>query len=195
MGVPKSRAEAKRLGAKTYFTGEPCRSGHVDGRTTANGTCITCGKASGRKYWKKARAADPEKYRRRLRTYYAQQTPAQRRRRLDYQREWRKSPQARRYVMALRIRCRINMALRTTAQTKKGNTVALLGCSVPEYKSYLEKKFLPGMTWDNWGAWHIDHVKAVSRFNLATLKGQKAAFHFSNTQPLWGPDNLRKGAR
>jgi hypothetical protein len=50
------------------------------------------------------------------------------------------------------------------------------------------------MSWSNHGlhGWHIDHIKPVSKFNLFNLNEQKECFHYSNLQPLWAEDNLRK---
>lgn len=39
--LPKTRAEAKALGAKYYFTGEPCKHGHIAPRKT-KGACVEC---------------------------------------------------------------------------------------------------------------------------------------------------------
>ena len=50
----------------------------------------------------------------------------------------------------------------------KLRTVELLGCSLDELKTYLESKFQPGMTWDNYSrnGWTIDHILPLSSFNL-----------------------------
>ena len=50
------------------------------------------------------------------------------------------------------------------------------------------------MTWNNHGlyGWHIDHIKPVSKFNLLDLEEQRRAFHYTNLQPLWALDNIRK---
>jgi hypothetical protein len=55
------------------------------------------------------------------------------------------------------------------------------------------------MNWENWGLgigkWHIDHIKPMASFDLADPEQLVAACHFSNQQPLWAEENLRKGAR
>jgi|ERR1022692_160351 hypothetical protein len=91
------------------------------------------------------------------------------------------------------IRHRIREALKT--QNKSCPSLDLIGCSAAQYKTYLEALFLPGMSWANRSLWHIDHKKPLASFDLSTEAGQCAAFHYSNTQPLWAIDNLRKGAR
>jgi len=91
------------------------------------------------------------------------------------------------------LRSRLFKATRNIC--KKGSAVQDLGCTIPELMSYLESKFQPGMTWDNYGSWHIDHIKPLSKFDLTKAEDLKVACHFSNLQPLWAIDNLKKGNR
>jgi putative phage-type endonuclease len=58
---------------------------------------------------------------------------------------------------------------------------------------FLETKFKEGMTWENHGEWHIDHIKPCASFNLLDDYEQKKCFHYKNLQPLWATENLRKG--
>lgn len=86
---------------------------------------------------------------------------------------------------------RIGAALR--GKTKKSaRTHQLLGCSESELRTHLEKLFLPGMTWDNRRLWHVDHHRPCASFDLTDPEEQRKCFHFSNLQPLWAKDNLRK---
>jgi hypothetical protein len=59
---------------------------------------------------------------------------------------------------------------------------------------YLETKFHDGMNWNNYGkrGWHIDHIKPCAAFNLTNVTEQRACFHYTNLQPLWWYDNLKK---
>ena len=63
-----------------------------------------------------------------------------------------------------------------------------------EFVSYIERKFPDGMNWGNYGkcGWHLDHVKPLSLFNLEDREEFLKACHYSNYQPLWAKDNLRK---
>ena len=67
---------------------------------------------------------------------------------------------------------------------KINSTFDLLGYSALELKIHLESLFTEGMTWDNYGEWHIDHKKPVSSFESDTLPSIVNAL--SNLQPLWG---------
>lgn len=75
---------------------------------------------------------------------------------------------------------------------KTGPGFALLGCTVEFLKAHLQDQFKPGMSWDNYGAWEIDHRKPLA--SAGTEPDVLALFHFTNLQPLWRIDNQRKGA-
>lgn len=79
-------------------------------------------------------------------------------------------------------------------KSKYGSAIRDLGCSLSEFKSYIESIFQPGMTWENWGryGWHLDHIKPISKFDLTDPEQLKQAVHYTNLQPLWAEDNLRK---
>jgi hypothetical protein len=97
------------------------------------------------------------------------------------------------FKLGCRLRDRINKVLKK--KQKVGSAVRDLGCSVIFLKQYLESKFYTGMTWENYGAWHIDHIIPLSMFNLENKEEFLQACHYSNLQPLWAKDNLSKGAR
>ena len=92
--------------------------------------------------------------------------------------------------MSANIRRRILDALK--GRSKSESTIHLLGCSILQLRAHLEAQFRDGMTWDNYGKWHIDHRKACSRFDLSDPEAQSKCFHFSNLQPLWAYENVRK---
>ncbi len=82
---------------------------------------------------------------------------------------------------------------------KKGNTrgriVRRVGYSIADLMAHLESRFQPGMTWQNYGKWHVDHIKPVSRFNCLDPVEFAACWALSNLQPLWARDNIAKGAK
>ncbi len=93
------------------------------------------------------------------------------------------------------LRCRLYNTI--IKEYKSQSTLELLGCSLEELKIYLESLFQEGMTWENYGkfGWHIDHIKPCAAFNLLDLEEQKKCFHYTNLQPLWWAENIRKGAK
>jgi hypothetical protein len=102
------------------------------------------------------------------------------------------SPQ---YKLTVNLRRRLVKALKAKNATRCARSFDLLGCQPYELRTHLERLFSPGMTWENYGTWHMDHIRPLASFDLQDPEQQKIAFHFSNIQPLWGSDNIRKGAR
>jgi len=94
--------------------------------------------------------------------------------------------------LAVSLRNRLYMALKRNA--KCGSAVDDLGCSIKEFKKYLESKFVDGMTWKNKGrgGWHLDHIIPLSSFDLTNRDEFLKACHYTNIQPLWEEENLQK---
>ncbi len=90
------------------------------------------------------------------------------------------------------LRNRIWRALNGTA--KSVGTMELIGCNIEELKEHLEFQFQEGMTWDNYGGWHVDHIKPCASFDLSDIEQQKLCFNYTNLQPLWAEDNWSKNA-
>lgn len=102
------------------------------------------------------------------------------------------------WAMVDRLRKRIGRAVRDrlgSGRKKAAKTQELIGCTVAELMVYIERQFLPGMTWSNRSLWHIDHKRPCASFNLLDPEQQKACFHYTNLQPLWAVDNIRKHAK
>jgi hypothetical protein len=113
-----------------------------------------------------------------------------RRRREEYQRFRIYSPEK---LIAKRLRSRLYNAIKHT--TKSGSAIVDLGCSIEQFKGYLMSKFQEGMSWDNYGKWHIDHIKPLSKFDLTDRQQFLEACHYTNLQPLWAVQNLKKGSK
>lgn len=90
------------------------------------------------------------------------------------------------------LRNSINRGLK---KGKAGSAIRDLGCTIPELKKYLESKFQTGMTWENQGSWHIDHIRPLVSFDLTDRAQFCQAVHYTNLQPLWARDNLVKGKK
>jgi hypothetical protein len=79
----------------------------------------------------------------------------------------------------------------------------LVGCTMPQLKKHIESQFSDGMSWENYGypdkdylsGWHIDHITPCAAFDLSVESERKKCFHYSNLQPLWALDNIKKGAK
>ena len=76
---------------------------------------------------------------------------------------------------------------------KKDGSEKLLGCSYECAKLHIENKFTIGMSWDNYGEWHIDHIIPLS--SAKDVVEMSKLCHYTNIQPLWAIDNIKKGNR
>lgn len=97
------------------------------------------------------------------------------------------------YKLSITLRSRFYRAIKK--EYKRSSVVELLGCSIPELKCHIEKQFQTGMTWDNHGlhGWHIDHIVPVTAFDFKDADELERCFHYTNLQPLWAVDNIKKG--
>lgn len=102
------------------------------------------------------------------------------------------------YMLTYCGRQRRRKALR--AQSVKGQSryKESLGCTVEFFKKYIESLWLPEMSWENHGLgrgkWHLDEIKPCAAFDLSDPEQYKACFHYTNCQPLWESDNIRKSS-
>ena len=99
------------------------------------------------------------------------------------------------FKLTKHLRTRLYKALVAQHAVKSAKTLELLGASVAFVKKYLESKFTPGMSWDNYGEWHVDHIKPCASFDLTDPEQQRECFNYKNLQPLWWEDNISKGDR
>ncbi len=121
---------------------------------------------------------------------------------LKYRNEYRKNRRKidPTYRLSLNLRTRLWHAI--NGNIKKGSAIKDLGCSVKELKKYLEILFYVHpktgefMKWNNYGnGWHVDHVIPLSLFDLTNINQFLEACHYTNLQPLWAEENLRKSNR
>lgn len=89
------------------------------------------------------------------------------------------------------LRRRIQKAIKGQGFTKCASTETILGASFTKLKSHFESQFRDGMSWENIGEWHIDHI-----IPMALAKTEKMAIklnHHKNLRPIWGKQNMEKG--
>jgi len=99
------------------------------------------------------------------------------------------------FRLELNIRGRIKQYLKQKNITQNNKTFDIVGLDVNELKQYIESQFVDGMNWGNYGiyGWHIDH-----KIPLCSAKNEKeliGLFHYTNLQPLWAEDNLKKNGK
>jgi len=121
----------------------------------------------------------------------------------SYQKEWNSKTKEKRniklktrYATDIEFRLTTNLRRRLynaiKSNWKVGSAVSDLGCSISEFKKYIENQFDATMSWYNYGEWHLDHIIPLAAFDLTNREQFLKACHFTNYQPLWAKDNLSK---
>jgi len=202
--MPKiiSRAEAREQGLKKYYTGKPCKHGHIAERITINGLCYICSRAIIKKYLLSEKG--------KVVTKEAHKTPAAKKSRKKYllsekgKAVWKKANKKfydnnPLYRMANNLRSQISHQLNGIKAVKEKHFFELVGCNSEQLKSHLEYQFLINMSWDNYGKWHVDHIVPVAyfikNFDFSKAETQQIAYNYSNLQPIWANENTSKGAK
>ena len=88
------------------------------------------------------------------------------------------------------MRSFVRKSLTRKGYTKKSKAYVILGDEWSVIKNHMESLFKEGMTWENYGEWHIDHIVPIS--SGKTEEEVIKLCHYSNLQPLWAKDNLLK---
>ena len=144
---------------------------------------------------------DPVKYAEKLRKHYIYKNKPERKKieekfKLESIKKWQKKQWNTNIEFRIKnvYRSRIRQAI--IKGFKSGKTLELLGVKDMQIVIlHLQKSFQEGMSWDNYGEWHIDHIIPCASFDLTKQSEQKKCFHYTNLQPLWAKDNLSKGCR
>jgi len=214
-----SRKTAASTGARRYFTGLPCNSGHVAERYVNGKKCVECMRAKNaqnrlakseyfqayrveryknkseeiKQYnssWRKNNAERYAQIRRKSREKNAAAISAST---AAYQRKkYAESPE---YRCIKTLKVRFLIALRDAKIKKEGSFTKALGYSGAELVAHLERQFHKGMSWGNHGEWHIDHITPVSVLVRQGITDPAVVNCLTNLRPIWAKDNLTKGAK
>lgn len=207
-----TKEKAKLLNQNWYFTGKPCKRGHVDKRYLNSGICYTCQRERNSGYYH----ADKEHYSLKAHESYERhkekrllainlwaknnretsnkikykykQTHSKKYKK--YNKEYNKRKRADPNV---RLSKNISKAIWSTLKGKKCRNTwsTFVNFSFDELRQHLESKFTPEMTWENYGSyWHVDHIRPLSWFDLEKEFNQ--AWDLSNLQPLEASKNYSK---
>lgn len=94
-----------------------------------------------------------------------------------------------------RLNNSISCQIRNSINDKGGRSWQdAVGFTLEELKKHLELQFVDGMSWDNYGEWHVDHITPVSSFTCSSIEDKefKSCWHISNLRPLWAVENIKK---
>ena len=187
-----TKSEALRRRDPRYFTGKPCKHGHIAERYTRSGTCVVC-----MQIFAEAKSAEyaalrilhplpPAPPRERM---PPDELKARARARKSARHAVRYKNDAR-YAAIARIQSLVAGSFSRIGLRKNSKTEAILGCSLDAFLRHIERQFLPGMSWENRRLWHVDHIVPIS--TAVTMDDVLALNRFTNLRPMWGPDNIRK---
>lgn len=143
-----------------------------------------------KKYKHKWYLKNKNKHNKSSRCYYEENKGKMKKLQLSYQKKRRKEDASFRFLCALRTR--INTSIKK--RYKSLSTMFLIECEIDYLMYHIQNHFTSGMSWDNYGrgGWEIDHIKPCSKFDLSKESEQRKCFHYTNLQPLWAMDNLKK---
>ena len=239
-----TRKDALALGLKHYFTGKPCKRGHVCTRNTIDRKCLDCGalnqrkrrldpfvmereRASDRKAWaesqsrreaKKAsdkrrrsgeeylseqRASDREKYRsdEKFRASKIRRASAQSKKNrhvLNAQAKKRFSEKYHNdpiFKSSHLLRALVSRVVKAAKTKKTINTFDLLPYTAAQFADHIERQFKKGMTWENHGDWHVDHIVPLDAFIKDGCFDPAIINSLPNMRPIWARQNLSKGSK
>jgi hypothetical protein len=91
------------------------------------------------------------------------------------------------------LRVRIKEYMKTKSITSKNKTFDFVGCEPKMLIQHIEEQFNDGLSWENYGEWHIDHIIPLS--SAKTEEELYKLCHFTNLQPMWALDNIKKGSK
>lgn len=219
--LPRSFSEARTIGSTHYFTGKHCKHGHISLRYTCDKSCAECKNTMGAA-WRRAnkekaaeidarsRRKNLQGFKDRVNRYYAKNAESLRAKKKERRLANIETSRAREREYARKKlstpKGKLENAIKNgiyrgiTRGSKHGrHTFELLGYSLNRLMRHLEKRFQPGMTWENYGdeGWHVDHIIPLAAHNYETPDDEdfKRAWSLKNLQPLWGPDNISKSDR
>jgi hypothetical protein len=213
-----SRAEAKSLNLKFYFTGKPCKHEHTLKRYTGNGNCLGCSDDKNKRtveYRKQYAILNADRMRQSKKIYNEKNKESIRLRKKEagiLNRESNKTRNKLYYEKnKLRILARVKkyrldhpeqMAIRDLLKRVisdwrggRGKCEEILGYTYRELHDHIESLFKPGMSWSNRGEWHIDHIIPVSLLLEYGVTDPAFINGLDNLQPLWAIENRIKGNR
>lgn len=146
--------------------------------------------------WRRKNADKLRKY---SAEYYRKNTDKLRKTKAEYRRKNADKVRKKSAEYSRRIEVRIVRDQRSRLKQIIGSTSVrrheMTGCTPKQLRDHIESQFVKGMTWENQGRWHIDHIMPCSAFDLTKPDQVKVCFNWQNLRPIWAKKNLRKGKK
>jgi hypothetical protein len=98
------------------------------------------------------------------------------------------------YRLVSNFRTAIYTVLKESNVDKYGHYFDILQYTPDKLINRLELQFKDDMCWENYGEWHVDHIKPISSFDIKEIGDDEfmKCWSLENLQPLWGDENIRK---
>ena len=168
----------------------------------------------GRRYFGGKKIADKKYYesnKQKISEYYSEWREDKKEHLKEYQKKWReknidKIRKVKRdyernrkhndptYKLIANFRTAIWTVLKENNMDKYGHYFDILRYSPDELVVHLENQFTEGMTWDNYGEWHVDHRLPITSFKFQEVGDNEfmRCWELNNLQPMWGDENISK---
>lgn len=189
-----TRDEAMSAGLTRYFTGDPCKNGHVS-EWFACGKCVECNAINMANRYKKSEYRK-KTLAKRATFYLANRERIRTQRSLPHALA---ASRARNSTEMGNLNARMSAGLKKSlGPTKNGRSwESLVGYTGEQLRTHLERQFTKGMSWRNRAKWHIDHIVPLASFRFTSPDDPefKAAWALTNLRPLWAIRNMSKGSR
>jgi len=203
-----SISDARSRGLKQYFTGEPCKYGHIDYRYVCTGNCVLCNRLRARKLRRENKKASQEYHKEYNKRYYQKNKEETLKRTNKYRRDNREM-----YARNKRLRWKEDVGFRVVQllrnrvylvlkrNTKSVPTMELVGCTIDFLKKHLQSTAIlngyKNFDINNYSGkeYHIDHIIPCASFNMEDIGQQRLCFNWSNLQILDRIQNCRKGTK
>jgi hypothetical protein len=194
MPRPAVRALARSLG-QNYYWGSSCSRGHQCQRRVSNGSCVECeaenqARRNASKICRHCKKVFQGRWRCKTCSDECKALLRSRVRVASIKRKLDTSEGR----FEINARQRLIKVIKRQGGRKSASFVALVGISPSQLIAHIESLFQAGMSWDNYGQWHLDHIRPCSSFDLTDPEQQSRCFNWTNLQPLWAADNLRKSS-
>lgn len=199
--MKNTRKEARLFGEVRYFTGKPCSRGHISERWTCSSKCVACHYEENplKNIPRVSEEEKKVKAKNRARRWYIKnrQETIDRAAKWKYENKDKVYEGHKRYISTPEGKSTTFMrqCIRRCLNNKTDRTHILLGYTKEELVIHLNKLMVDGMSWRNYGEWHIDHIIPVRWFIRAGVNDPKVINKLSNLRPLWAIDNLKRNRK
>jgi hypothetical protein len=173
------------------------------GRRNIGGRKVAIKKYESKPETKKRKSENHKKWSEKNRNYLTEYHQKWREKNIDKHREYKRKYEKHRkdtdpaYKLIANFRTAIYQVLKENNVEKNKHYFDILRYTPEELISHLENLFTDGMTWENYGEWHVDHKTPISSFNFESIDDDSfmECWSLENLQPMWGKENIVKGSK